>query len=418
MNKPAGANVVLKSRAYLTLLACRTCALFAFAFAPVALSFGVLGMPGGSASVLSLILFFQMAPQVVLQLFGGVIADRYPRALLIGTAEFIVGTSWGLLGWQLSLDRPSVPMMCVFAALIGVGGSLVYPALTGIIPDLVDEEYLTEANSYLQGANALARLIGVVAGGTAVALLGGPLALFCATALFWGSSALAFTLPKIQPTGNKQASMVEQLKEGWVEFSSRQWLWVVVVAYAFVTFFFQGIVGVLGPVLANDFYGGATGWTFVLAGEAIGAIVAVVVGMYWRPKHPLYVGSVLAMLAGLPGIGLSFVMPISLVFVLALGLGFGMEIFSIYWMTAMQLEVPAESLSKVASYDAFGSLIFAPLGLIVAGMAADIFGATISTLVASLATILVMALSLLSPVLRSLSPYKGREQVSAQAEVA
>ncbi|MEJ8669970.1 hypothetical protein WKI71_20765 [Streptomyces sp. MS1.AVA.1] len=37
------------------------------------------------------------------------------------------------------------------------------------------------------------------------------------------------------------------------------------------------------------------------------------------------------------------------------------------WATTIQREIPERALSRVSSYDWFGSLAFAPLGLLVAG---------------------------------------------------
>jgi MFS family permease len=47
--------------------------------------------------------------------------------------------------------------------------------------------------------------------------------------------------------------------------------------------------------------------------------------------------------------------------------GVAMDFFMVLWQTAMQSNIPRESLSRVTSYDAFGSLALAPLGLVVAG---------------------------------------------------
>ena len=54
--------------------------------------------------------------------------------------------------------------------------------------------------------------------------------------------------------------------------------------------------------------------------------------------------------------------------------GIGMDLFMILWQTALQTHIPRASLSRVASYDAFGSLALAPLGLVLAGPAAERFG--------------------------------------------
>jgi hypothetical protein len=47
--------------------------------------------------------------------------------------------------------------------------------------------------------------------------------------------------------------------------------------------------------------------------------------------------------------------------------GLSMEIMVVLWFTALQRNVPPESLSRVSSYDAFGSLMFGPIGLALAG---------------------------------------------------
>ena len=47
--------------------------------------------------------------------------------------------------------------------------------------------------------------------------------------------------------------------------------------------------------------------------------------------------------------------------------GMAIEFFQVLWFTALQRNVPPESLSRVSSYDAFGSLMFGPVGLALAG---------------------------------------------------
>jgi MFS family permease len=57
--------------------------------------------------------------------------------------------------------------------------------------------------------------------------------------------------------------------------------------------------------------------------------------------------------------------------------GIGVDVFFVVWQTALQTHVPKESLSRVSSYDAFGSLLFSPLGLLVAGPLAQRFGTSV-----------------------------------------
>ena len=58
---------------------------------PIALAFGILALPNGSANMLGLVLgattvvFLLMAP------FGGVIADKYGRARMVGVTDMAAG---------------------------------------------------------------------------------------------------------------------------------------------------------------------------------------------------------------------------------------------------------------------------------------------------------------------------------------
>jgi hypothetical protein len=53
-----------------------------------------------------------------------------------------------------------------------------------------------------------------------------------------------------------------------------------------------------------------------------------------------------------------------------------------YWFTTLQSKVPAESLSRVSSYDDLGSFVFNPLGFAIAGPIGASIGIT-ATLIAS-----------------------------------
>ena len=55
--------------------------------------------------------------------------------------------------------------------------------------------------------------------------------------------------------------------------------------------------------------------------------------------------------------------------------GIGIEIFGVFWDLPLQQDIPQEKLSRVYSYDALGSFVLIPLGLIVAGPLAETIGA-------------------------------------------
>ncbi len=380
---------LLANPPFMVLLAARTISMLGMAFAPVALAFGILGLPGADAGTLSIVLAAQTIPLVAFMLVGGVIADRYPRAPVLRWGQLIAATAWASIGVMLLTGYSPLWLLCLAAAVAGMAGATVYPALSGIIPDLVPRHLLQRGNAWLSMGASAARFIGLVASGAVVVWLGGGWAMVVAGVLYGSAAVLSGFLPRGGSLAQPEESPLHQLREGWGEFRSRQWLFICVLQWAVMLMVLQASQGVLGPVVAKAELGGAAGWTLVLAGEALGAIIGVAIAMAWRPQRPILVATLLTFTAAAPQLLLGFSAPLWVVIAAAFCMGIGFDLFGVLWMTTMQHEVPAESLSRVASYDALGSLMLGPIGLLLAGPAATLFGphrALIGTGVVSIAT--------------------------------
>lgn len=128
---------LLADAPFVVLLAARTTSMLGMAFAPVALAFGILALPHADAGTLSIVLAAQTIPLVVFMLVGSVIADRYPRALVLRWGQLLAAASWSSIGVMLLTGPTPLWLLCIAAAIAGMSGAAVYPALSGIIPDLV-----------------------------------------------------------------------------------------------------------------------------------------------------------------------------------------------------------------------------------------------------------------------------------------
>jgi len=403
MNLPASTRALVTNRPFVTLLAARTLSVLGMSFAPVALAFGILQLPGADAGTLSLVLVAQTAPLVVFMLVGGVVADRYPRAAVMLTGQLLSALGWAAIGVMLLTGFAPVWLLCLAAAVAGVAGAAMYPALNGIIPDLVPVSERQQANAWLGMGASSARLVGLVSGGAVVVLLGGGWAMVVAGTLYVAAAVFSLALPRIVDTlADAAESPLRQLADGWHEFRSRQWLWVVVLQWSVMIMMLQAAHGVFGPVVAEAELGGAAAWTTLLAAEAIGAIVGVAIALAWKPRRPILVATLLTAFAGFPALLLGASAPLPAVAVAFFALGIGFELFGVWWMTTMQNEVPAESISRVSSYDALGSLMLGPIGLALAGPATVAFGVHPSLVVAGLISLSTTALALLSPDIRQL----------------
>ncbi|QBF45248.1 MFS transporter [Janibacter limosus] len=394
---------LLRERRFAALFAARTLSMLGLAFAPVALAFGVLGLPGADAGTLSLVVAAEAIPHVLGLLLGGVVADRYPRRFVMFAGECLSLVAWLGIGTMLLVGWAPIPMVCAFAVLTGLAGAVVWPVLSGIIPEVAPAGHLQPANALLAVGANVARIGGLIAAGAVVVLVGPGWALVGAAVIYAAAATFAWRIGSTPRPGREGGtSVVGELREGWVEFSSREWLWVVVAQFALLVLAWQGAHTVLGPVVAEAELGGAGAWSAILTGEAVGMLVGVVIALRIRPRRPILLGVVLTSLTALPYLLLGVGAPLPLIVLGGFVMGLGMDTFTVLWQTTMQREVPAEALSRVASYDAFGSMLFGPVGVLLAGPAAVHFGAHRALLGCAALILLSSLLALLSRDVRTL----------------
>ena len=275
--------------------------------------------------------------------------------------------------------------------------------LSGIIPEVAPPDRLQSANALLAVGANVARIGGLIAAGAVVVLVGPGWALIAAAAVYGCAAAFAWRIGSTPRPGREGGtSVLAELREGWVEFSSREWLWVVVAQFALLVLAWQGAHTVLGPVVAEAELGGAGAWSAILTGEAVGMLVGVVIALRIRPRRPILVGVLLTSLTALPYLLLGLGSPLPLIVAAGFVMGLGMDTFTVLWQTTMQREVPPEALSRVASYDAFGSMLFGPVGVLLAGPAAVHLGAHRALLVCAALIVLSALLALLSRDVRTL----------------
>ena len=356
--------------AFRTLLIARIISNIGNGLGPIALAFGVLSLEGATPTSLSIVMAAQLGPMVVFMLFGGVLADRYPRALVVGTSDIFLSGFVVANGIMLINGSATVMSLAIIAFISGSLNALWWPAFAGLVPEVVPEEDLQSANSVIGlGANA-ANIAGTVAGGIIVAGIGAGWAMVTDGVSFLIAGILVFTLRKFgktRDTTEHTPSVFEDLAHGWKEFSSRSWVVTVVAGYSILVMIFESVLGVVGPVHAEQELGGPKPWSYILAALSVGMMAGVLVSLKVRPKRPLLIALVaqLGVAAWIFTIGVTNWIP--LIMVSAFFAGIALDFFFVLWQTAMQSNIPRESLSRVSSYDAFGSLVFAPFGLVIAG---------------------------------------------------
>jgi len=371
---PAGSPGPLRYPPFRYLVAGRTVTMAGNAVAPIALAFAVLDLTG-SMTDLGLVVGARSLTNVLFLLVGGVIADRLPRhRVMVGASLLAAGTQAVVAATVLS-ETASVPLLVGLSAANGVAGALALPAASALVPQTVPAQLLQRANAINRLCFNTAMIAGASAGGLLVAAVGPGWGLAVDAAAF-ALAAVLFGLVRVadldRPAGERQHVLAD-LREGWTEFTSRTWLWVVVAGFSVINAAFAGGLNVLGPAMADETIG-RRAWGLVLAAETAGMVLGAAVALRLRLRRPLLVGVVCMLGDALFLLALGVTPVLGVLLAAALVAGVVVEQFTIAWDTTMQQQVPAEKLARVYSYDAVGSFLAIPLGQVVAGPVAEAVG--------------------------------------------
>lgn len=343
------------------------------AMAPVALAFAVLELDG-SPTDLGLVLTAAMVTRILLILAGGVVSDRLPRSAVMIGSNVVSGLAQLALAALLLAGQAELWSLTVLAVVAAGAAAFFFPASQGVVPQTVPATELQQANAVLRLAVNTTQIGGAAAGGAIVATAGVGWA-FAFDGVTYLAAAAILVAMRLPPVVHDAASgFVRELVVGWREFRSRRWLWVVVLGFGFSNAASAGAMGVLGPVVAKESLGGAGAWGLVLAAQATGFFVGSLLALRLRPRHPLLAGVSLMALTLPPLALLALEAPLGLLVVSALGSGIAIDLFSVYWDTALQAHVPVDRLSRVSAWDALGSWVLMPLGFVLVGPVADAIG--------------------------------------------
>lgn len=364
---------------------------------PVAIAFAVLAH--GSASDVGYVLTAEAVPLVVFLLIGGVVGDRISRRLLMLLADCLRTLAEVALGLWVLEGHPPLWGFMMLSALMGVGQAFFNPAMTGIMPQLVRAEILQQGNALSGISTSTGAIIGPAIAGVIVAAANPGWAILADGATYF-ISVVSLALIRIDwSAAEHPESFVALLREGWREFWSRTWLWTVVIQSAFVNMLFASLF-VLGPLVAKQSLGGASSWGAILAVFGVGAVVGGVVMLRVRPRRPLLVANMFALLYPIPLFFIGTRSAVAIIAISAFLTGVGVAVFDVQWTTTMQREIPANVLSRVSAYDWFGSLVLFPIGMAIVGPVASKIGVTTTLDGCGILTIVLILATLLVPSVR------------------
>jgi len=381
--------------AFRLVFAARITAMSGSALAPIALAFAVLDLTGSLAS-LGVVVGARSAMNVAFLLWGGVVADRVRRQYVLVGSSALSALSQGVIALLVLSGSMTMPVFVALSAFNGIVSAFAFPASAALIPQTVPDDQRQQANALLSlGMNAVT-ILSTSLGGLLVAFVspGWGLAVG-ALAYALGGVCFAFVrVPNAHAPARHRDGVLAGLKDGWAEFTSRTWVWLVVVAFLFINAVITGSVMILGPAVAGA-ADGRESWGFALAAQTVGMVIGATIALRARFNRLLLVGvASVGLEAGLP-LALA-VRPTTLwLIAAAFACGVALEIFGVAWETSLQQHVPSDRLARVYSYDALGSFIALPVAQVAVGPVAQTIGVS-ETLLLSAGIVIVATVVMLA----------------------
>jgi MFS family permease len=386
------------------LFAARFISNFGNGMGPIALAFGILALPNGSANLLGLVLgtttvvFLLMAP------FGGVIADKYGRARMVGLTDFLAGAVLLIQAWFFATGQVPIAVLLLVNGAYGVFWGIFWPAFSGIIPAVIPSEGLQKGNALNQLLTNSGLILGAAVAGILIDQYGASVTLSIDAASFMISGVMIYSFRHLTPrAAHSENTVLADLRHGWKVFISFKWIVVLVLSWSFLVMCWAAAENVLGPLIALEHFNGAKSWSLVITAESVGLIVGSIIALRIKPRYPLRFLQISSFT--LTFYILTMAKPQSL-FVIAFAaflFGITLDLWGTFWNTAMQKKVPREALSRVASFDAMGSMMFRPIGLAIAAPLSALFGIENFLYILAGVSVAAITLSFLNTEVRNMS---------------
>lgn len=234
----------------------------------------------GSAVLLGAIAVSGAVPMLILSLFGGAVADRFPKKLLIQLSQvgmtivFLIYAVAVNIGYLTPAHPESWWVLFVGGIIMGIIMALAMPSRASIIPEIVNRDRLMNAISLNTMGMSFFQLGGPAIAGYVIAGFGYASVFYIMAGL--NALAIIFTsfLPKTVPSQASRKNVLNDIMQGFTYIISHRTIMFILV------FFISSVLlampfQMLMPVFAKDILKvGVEGQGTLMSMSGVGAIVA------------------------------------------------------------------------------------------------------------------------------------------------
>ena len=317
-------------------------------------------------------------PSWLFMLYGGAIADRFPRRNILLIAQIAMMVLAFVLAGLTFTGLVQPWQIIVLAFLLGCANAFDAPARQAFVTDLVDRRDLANAIALNSSMINAATVIGPAVAGITYAAFG-PAWCFTINGFTFIAVIVALLLMKLAPflPVEKTVSIFREIREGLQFVARTPTIRTLIVNLGILSLAGLGFVTLL-PVWAVDVLGGdATTNGFLHTARGLGALsgallIAAIGQSYSKGKLLTIATFVMPLFLFL--LSLTKILPTS--FIALLGTGWGFMVIVNLSNTLVQTNITDELRGRVMGIFTFTFFGLMPIGSLVNGAIADQIGAS------------------------------------------
>ena len=344
----------------------------------------VLDLTHNSGTALGITTGLQFLPLLLFSLWGGVIADRYPKRRILMITQALMGGLALILGILVLTGSARIWQVYVLAFALGMVTVVDNPTRQAFAVEMVGKKGMANAIALNSAVFNLARIAGPAVAGVLIGVLGTPAA-FLVNAASYGAVLIGLKLmrPAELHEVERAPRSTGQLREALAYVRERPALWMPLILIFFVSTFGMNFQVTTALMSREVFHTGASAFGLASAVFAVGALGgALLAARRSRPTLRLLLATSLAFSIFEIVTG---IVPSYLTFLVALvPTGIAVLTFTTAANSSTQLNTAPDMRGRVMGLYMLVFLGGTPLGSPLAGWVAEVWGPRMSMIAGGL----------------------------------
>ncbi|UCD01857.1 MAG: MFS transporter [Promethearchaeota archaeon] len=335
----------------------------------------------GSTLILSIASFIYILPMTIVIPIAGVLTDKLNRKKIIVVVDSFQAFITLIIILLFNFEMATPTLIIAINGLLGLFQGFHIPTVNAVIPTMVPKDKLSRMNGVNFLFSSFLHTIGPIMAAMFLSFIPIKAILWIdpITFLLALIPLLMISIPSIKTETPliKKNSFIEDFKIGFRTLKLIPIILMMLLVSMFVNFLWRPFSILMPYFVGFDHSGSVSDLAFVLAflngGMLLGAFIASFKKEWKHGTTIFFMGEFTLMLA----YAIIAISPYGLFLQMSIGaaiFGFMVPILNTIYLTIMQIKVPADKMGRISSIDYAISMAISPIGTIISGPLAELFG--------------------------------------------